>query len=514
MAAQHGKLEQQGGVEHHVGVFLVGEYPLVFARAHAGPARDGLLCRVAAVVVVADDAAQQAVVGGGNPVVVVQRDGGQCRDVNLVLAFGGNLRGQFRVQGVDAFQDEDGVVVDAQLVAFEFLFAGVEVEARQFHFLAPQEGLQLGVEQLEVEGVERFVVVVALLVAGCVFAVHKVVVQRDGVGAQPVGHQLHAEALAEGGLSGGGGSGDEHELHAAAVLAPLVDVVGYLGYLLLLQGFRHVDEVGGMSFLASQVEVAGVAQPHDVVPAQVFLEDVEHLLLLHHLFQRVGVLLAGDAQQQPVVVFHEVEQPDEAGAGQQVAVVIVHGVAQRIIIGVERAGGFQQPHLVVHAALAEDAHGFGGVALRAVKGDVLGDDFLHPLLDGGDVFQRDGPAEAQVAEVALRYGMFHVQLSCRKQLADSLVEDETERADVGAHARGVAYVEKLHVLVVVDAEVQPFGTVVDLGADHLIGEIEIKTVINIQKCASDRECFINIIIFATNLYRVFHNSLVFFELIR
>ena len=29
-----------------------------------------------------------------------------------------------------------------------------------------------------------------------------------------------------------------------------------------------------MACLASQIEVAHVAQPHDVVPAQVFLEDV------------------------------------------------------------------------------------------------------------------------------------------------------------------------------------------------------------------------------------------------
>ena len=83
----------------------------------------------------------------------------------------------FSVQGVDAFQDEHRVLVDAQLFAPEFLFAGSEVEARQFHLLAVQQGAELFVEQFEVEGVERFVIIVAVFVKGGILAVHKVIVQ-------------------------------------------------------------------------------------------------------------------------------------------------------------------------------------------------------------------------------------------------------------------------------------------------------------------------------------------------
>ena len=99
------------------------------------------MCRVAAVVEVADDAAQQAVVRGGNPVVVVQRDGGQGRYINLVFAGGGNLWCQFRVQGMDSFQDEDGMLVDAQLVSLVLFLPEVEVEAGQLHFFATEQCL-------------------------------------------------------------------------------------------------------------------------------------------------------------------------------------------------------------------------------------------------------------------------------------------------------------------------------------------------------------------------------------
>ena len=267
------------------------------------------------------------------------------------------------------------------------------------------------------------------------------------------------------------------------------DFVGDLGNFFLLQGFSHVDEVGSVSLFAGAVEVAHVAQSHDVVPAQVFLKYIQHLLLLYHLVQFIGILFVGDAQQQAVVIFHEVEQIDKSGAGQEVAVVVVYSAVQRVIEGVERSRGFQQFHLVVHAPFAEHAHGFGGVAFGAVEGDVLCDDFLHALFDGSHVFQFDGAADAQIAEVTFRHRMLYVEFSLGKEFADSLVEDETERTDVSAHARWVAHVEKFDVFVVIDSEIESFGTVVDLGAYHLIGKIKIKSIINIQKCASSREVF-------------------------
>ena len=80
----------------------------------------------------------------------------------------------------------------------------------------------MGVEELKVEGIERFVIVIAVLIARGVFTVYEVVVQRDGVRTQAVGHQLHAEAFAESGSSGRRGAGDEHELHPVSVFAAVV----------------------------------------------------------------------------------------------------------------------------------------------------------------------------------------------------------------------------------------------------------------------------------------------------
>ena len=95
------------------------------------------------------------------------------------------------------------------------------------------------------------------------------------------------------------------------------------------------------------------------------------------------------------------------------------------------------------------------------------------VLDGGDVGQFDGASDAQVAEVALGHGVLHVELALGEKLAYRLVENEAERTDISAHTRRVAHIEKLHVLVVVDPEIESFRAVIDLGADHLIRKIEV-----------------------------------------
>ena len=72
MRPQHGKLDVECRVEHHVGTFLEGRYPLILSSQHVLPLGDGLLGGKGSLIVVADDTAQQTVVAGGDPVVVIE----------------------------------------------------------------------------------------------------------------------------------------------------------------------------------------------------------------------------------------------------------------------------------------------------------------------------------------------------------------------------------------------------------------------------------------------------------
>ena len=79
--------------------------------------------------------------------------------------------------------------------------------------------------------------------------------------AQAVGHQLYREPFAKGRFPGRGRTGDQYELYAVAVFSPVVDFIGNLGYLLFLQGFGHINQIGGMPFFAGKVEVATLLNP-------------------------------------------------------------------------------------------------------------------------------------------------------------------------------------------------------------------------------------------------------------
>ena len=227
-----------------------------------------------------------------------------------------------------------------------------------------------------------------------------------------------------------------------------------------------------------------------------FLEYVKHFFLFHDFFQHVGIFLVGNTT---VIVFHNVEQLDKSRAGKQIAVIVIYRISQCVIIGIERSRCFQQFHLIVHPPFTEYTDSFAGVALDTVERNIFGNNLLHSLFNRLNVFQFDGTPDTQVAEIPLGYRMFHVKLTLGEEFTDRLIKNETEWTNIGTHARRIAYIEKLDILVVVHPKVKSFGAVVNLCTDHLIRKIKIKSGINIQKWASDREFFGIIVIFATYL---------------
>ena len=164
--------------------------------------------------------------------MVIEQDGCQRRDIDTELLRFGDLRGELRVQGVDALDDENVVGLHAQLLAALLAASRLEVIFRQLYLLATEERVELVVDELEIEGIDALVVIFALVVLGRVLTVDKIVVERNLQRFDAVGQQVYAQTLAGGGLSGGRRTGEEHEFHVLAA----GNLVGDLGELLLLQG--------------------------------------------------------------------------------------------------------------------------------------------------------------------------------------------------------------------------------------------------------------------------------------
>ena len=100
-----------------------------------------------------------------------------------------------------ALNEQHLVVCQFFLLARHLSLARLEIIARQLHLLAIDEGVQVIVEQFEVQGIERFVVVFAILVLGCLVAVKEIIIQRYVKRLYPVYEKLYGQTLACGGLT-------------------------------------------------------------------------------------------------------------------------------------------------------------------------------------------------------------------------------------------------------------------------------------------------------------------------
>ena len=108
---------------------------------------------------------------------------------------------ELRVQSVDSLDEEHVVAVKAQRAVALYASSEIERVGREVYLLSGEKSTEVGVEQFEVKGVEAFVVVVAGLVEGGMLAVDEIVVERDHLGDDEIGHQLNGETFGGGGLA-------------------------------------------------------------------------------------------------------------------------------------------------------------------------------------------------------------------------------------------------------------------------------------------------------------------------
>ena len=204
---------------------------------------------------------------------------------------------QLRIQGMNTFQYQNRVIFNFQFITFKFFLAESKIKAGKFYFFTTQQGLQLLVEQLEVERVKRFIIIVSVFIQRSILTVYEIIIERDRKRFQPICHQLDWKPLAESGLSGRRRSGNQYQFHPVAVFATMKNGIGNLGYLLFLQCLSNVNQICCMAFFASEVEIACIVESHDIAPIQIFFKDVQHLFLLYNVFQHFGILAAGNTQQ-------------------------------------------------------------------------------------------------------------------------------------------------------------------------------------------------------------------------
>ena len=186
LGLQDGQLEGHGAVDEVVDGADERDDVAELGAADVVPVGERLLGLEVPVPGVADHAAEEAVVGPAHEGALGVLDLSEGLDVELeLLGVRGGL-GHLAVEAVEGVDEEDFVLGEGHLVDVQFALAGLEVVVGGLDGLAFEEGGDVFVDELEVEGVGRLVVVVAELVLGVLLEVEEVVVEVDGLDMMPV----------------------------------------------------------------------------------------------------------------------------------------------------------------------------------------------------------------------------------------------------------------------------------------------------------------------------------------
>ena len=284
-----------------------------------------------------------------------------------------------------------------------------------------------------------------------------------------------------------------------------VYLFGYLHNLLLLQGLTDLYQFRGVSSHDSLVHVAGVRQSHDDVPVCLLGEHLEGLGLCHLLRHLRGTVPVGHPQQQSLLVALQVPYLQVACTRHQGPVIVVHGVAQRVVVAIDLAAGFQEFHLVLKSPFRKHADDLIRCCLGAAEGHVETYDLLHPRLDLCHILISyllpSCVLLLEVAIVASRQRVLDEEFRAWKQILRGLVEQETQRAYIHPVTRSLAGIEELYVAVLVHPELQPLGYVVDFGGNNGIGKFDVvgKLLIHVEQRGSLGETLCHVVVLAADL---------------
>ena len=108
--------------------------------------------------------------------MVVNIDSRQRRDINLKGQVFVHIRQDAGIEGVQTFNDEDGVFLQFQFIAAEDAFAFGEIVSRQVHLFAVQQVMHLLAEERQVHRLDMLEVPNPILIFRRVHAVDEIVV--------------------------------------------------------------------------------------------------------------------------------------------------------------------------------------------------------------------------------------------------------------------------------------------------------------------------------------------------
>ena len=265
----------------------------------------------------------------------------------------------------------------------------------------------------------------------------------------------------------------------------LVNLLCNLHNLLLLQRLRHLNQFGGITLKNGFVHVASIRQTHDDIPAHLLGKDLKRTRLFHLFCQYRGIPLIGNAQQQSILITLQSPHAQIACRRNQRTIIVVDGIAQHIIIGIDLSTRLQKFHLVHESSLSEHSDSLFQSGLSTTERHIGIDNLLHPLTDAQHILVSQWRT-VFLLEVAIDTSsqrVFDKEFTARKHVNGGLIEHETERTGIDATSRTIGGIDKLDITILEHTELQTLRHIIHLRRNHGIRQIDIsgKLLIDIEQ---------------------------------
>ena len=337
------------------------------------------------------------------------------------------MRRQLWVQGVDSLYHQHIARLQLQFLSALDALARRKIIFRQIHLLTTEEGIELVVEQVEIQRIDALKIIFSILILRGLIPVHEIIIERNLQRFQSVYGKLNAQALAGCCLTGRRRTGKKHELHTLA----LGNILSNLSQLLLLQCLADIDDVGSMTGFDSLIEVAHGSDAQDFLPAMMLLEDVEHLVLPGHLAQLVRILERRNAQEHAVIIFLQAEEIELGGIGEQCSVIIIHVFTYFIIGSIDRARSLEQFYFFHISLFLKQGDGIfrrNGEPANRHPGI---DNLLHAAADDIHILIHNRPTETDIHIKAVGNRNINHHICSRIDILHRLAKYEEEGAGIG-----------------------------------------------------------------------------------
>ena len=133
--------------------------------------------------------------------MVIDRKGGERRNIDTELLPLFDLRRQFGIKPVYAFDKQNGTLFHSYGITAVSTTTCFEIICRQSHFLSAKNSVEIGIELLKIKSIQTLVVIVAAFVARSKLPVDKIIVKRNHLRLKQICHKLYRQSLGSRGLA-------------------------------------------------------------------------------------------------------------------------------------------------------------------------------------------------------------------------------------------------------------------------------------------------------------------------